>query len=330
VEGGNSASVYGPYWAQFRSGDPNNNNELPDVTKYVDIFLQSIAVMLIYLYAITLLLGFRLTGQFVIMIYKMLRNDVLRFCLVFFLFILGFGTAFLALQSVPYPSPVSGWVQMFANLYGMFQVITGGADYTFAGFVSQSWGGFFNGVGTLLQVFYAIIMTIMLLNLLIAMMGDTYGIVKEATEMEYIQYKAQIIMSLENEMSPKDWKNINPYWILDGGKPWLQMQIKNQQFLQNNASANNIGVAPAPPVKVQSADEKFQGVDTDGDGNVSKEELAAFEKDLRARLELEFLQRIALGQHQTREAQPSLFVNASDIRGGGFARDGVFSVESGN
>jgi len=298
------------------------------VTKYADIFLQSIAVMLIYLYAITLLLGFRLTGQFVIMIYKMLRNDVLRFCLVFFLFLLGFGTSFLALQSVPYPAPVSGWNQMFQNLYGMFQVIAGGVDFTFAGSVSQSWNGFFNGVGTVLQVFYAVVMSIMLLNLLIAMMGDTFGIVKEATEMEYIQYKAQIIMSLENEMSPNDWKKINPYWILDeSGRPWLQMQIKNQQFLQNNAAGPI--VMAAAPVKTQTAEEKFKGADTDGDGNVSQAELEAFEKELRAKLELEFLQRIALGHSAPAPtSQPSLFVNPSDIRGGG--RDAVYSVETGN
>jgi len=329
VEGTNSTAVYGPYWVSMQSADQNNNFEFPDVTKYADIFLQSVAVMLIYLYAMTLLLGFRLTGQFVIMIYQMLRNDVLRFCMVFFLFIMGFGTSFLALQSVPYPAPVSGWSQMFQNLYGMFQLIAGGVDFTFAGAVSQSWNGFFNGVGTVLQVFYAVVMSIMLLNLLIAMMGDTYGIVKEATEMEYIQYKAQIIMSLENEMSPNDWKKINPYWILDeGGRPWLQMQIKNQQFLQNNAATPIVAAAPVNQQK--TADEKFKGADTDGDGNVSQAELEAFEKELRATLELEFLQRIALGHNAPAPvSQPSLFVNPSEVnRAGG--RDAVYSVESGN
>jgi len=183
------------------------------------------------------------------------------------------------------------------------------------------------GVSTVLQVFFAVVMTIMLLNLLIAMMGDTFGIVKDATEMEYIQYKAQIIMSLENEMTASDWKNIHPYWISDGGKPWLQVQIKNETFLKS-ASAT---LAPVQ-VPQQTAEEKFNGADADGDGSVSEAELAAFEKDLRAKLELEFLQRVAVGGQQQTQLQSqssSLFVNASEIRGGGFARDGVFSVETG-
>jgi len=106
------------------------------------------------------------------------------------------------------------------------------------------------------------------------------------------------------------------------------MQIKNQQFLQNNV---NQVVMAAPVVPVQSAEEKFKGADADGDGNVSQSELEAFEKDLRAKLELEFLQRVALSSASPQlQTQQSLFVNASEMKGNGFARDGVFSVESGN
>jgi len=258
-----------------------------------------------------------------------LMRDVLRFCLVFFLFLMGFGTSFLALLRVPYPNAVSGWTQLFDNLYGLFQVITSGVDFGFTDSVAQDWGGFFVGVSTVIQVFFSVVMLIMLLNLLIAMMGDTYGIVKEATEIEYVQYKAQIIMSLENEMSASDWKQIHPYWIMDNGQPWLQMQIKNQQFLQNNV--NQVAIAP-PPVPVQSSEEKFKSADADGDGNVSQAELEAFEKDLRAKLELEFLQRVAQAGAggQALQPQQSLFVNASEMKGNGFAREGVFSVESGN
>jgi hypothetical protein len=326
VEGSNSTSVYGSTWAELGTANPDNNYEFPDVTQHADVFLQSIAVMLIYLYAITLLLGFRLTGQFVIMVYKMLRYDVLRFCMVFFLFLLGFSTSFLALQSVPYPNAVSGWSQMGDNLFGLFSVLTSGVDFDFTETVTKDWGGFFVGVSTVIQVFFSVVMLIMLLNLLIAMMGDTYGLVKEATEIEYVQYKAQIIMSLENEMSASDWKQITPYWIMDNGKPWLQMQIKNQQFLQNNVGQ----VMMAPPPPQVSAEQAFQKADADGDGSVSQAELEAFEKDLRSKLEVEFLQRAVLGSMQPLpQAQPQLFVNASEIKGGGFGREGVFSVTDG-
>jgi len=266
------------------------------------------------------------------MIYKMAVNDVARFCLVFFLFILGWSTTFLALQSVPIPNAPTGWAQGFQNAYGMFQVITGGVDWTFAQNVAGDWGGFFYIVSSFLQVFYAIVMLVMLLNLLIAAMGDTYGMVKTATEMEYVQYKAQIIMSLENEMGPSDWKKITPYWIMDKGLPWLQMQIKNQAFLTAGGGQPVSVIAAAPPPPKQTSEQKFKEADADGDGAVSQTELAAFEKDLRTKLELEFLQRVALAQVQAPapRSQASLFVNAGDIQGDGFSHGGSGHVIEGS
>lgn len=37
--------------------------------------------------------GFRSTGPFVVMIYTMIRGDLLRFCLIFFVFMVGFSQA---------------------------------------------------------------------------------------------------------------------------------------------------------------------------------------------------------------------------------------------
>ncbi len=37
--------------------------------------------------------GFRSTGPFVVMIYTMIRGDLLRFCLIFFVFMAGFSQA---------------------------------------------------------------------------------------------------------------------------------------------------------------------------------------------------------------------------------------------
>lgn len=39
-------------------------------------------------------LALRFTGPFVVMIYKMLLNDVLRFCIIYGVFLIGFSQAF--------------------------------------------------------------------------------------------------------------------------------------------------------------------------------------------------------------------------------------------
>jgi len=64
-EGANSTSLYGPDWATL--GIPGNDPDIPEfnsVVAHVDVLVQFIAVSLIYLYAVTLLLGFSLTVLF--------------------------------------------------------------------------------------------------------------------------------------------------------------------------------------------------------------------------------------------------------------------------
>jgi hypothetical protein len=42
-------------------------------------------------------MAFQLTGPFVFMIYEMLVNDVLRFCVIYMVFLAGFSQAFFVL-----------------------------------------------------------------------------------------------------------------------------------------------------------------------------------------------------------------------------------------
>ena len=51
-----------------------------------------------YSYLFFFLLAFKLTGPMVIMVYRMLCNDVLKFCIVYIVFLGGFGQAFFVLR----------------------------------------------------------------------------------------------------------------------------------------------------------------------------------------------------------------------------------------
>jgi hypothetical protein len=48
-------------------------------------------------YMFFFVMAFQLTGPFVFMIYEMLVNDVLRFCVIYMVFLAGFSQAFFVL-----------------------------------------------------------------------------------------------------------------------------------------------------------------------------------------------------------------------------------------
>jgi len=62
-----------------------------------DAILLAFASLLGWAYMFFFIMPFRFTGPFVIMIYKMLFNDVLRFCIIYMIFLAGFSQAFFIL-----------------------------------------------------------------------------------------------------------------------------------------------------------------------------------------------------------------------------------------
>jgi hypothetical protein len=57
----------------------------------------AIASILGWGYVLFFVMAFRLTGPFVVMIYQMLFNDVLRFCIIYMVFLVGFSQTFYIL-----------------------------------------------------------------------------------------------------------------------------------------------------------------------------------------------------------------------------------------
>ncbi|CAF5177494.1 unnamed protein product, partial [Rotaria sp. Silwood1] len=65
----------------------------------------------------------------------------------------------------------------------------------------------------------------LLLNLLIAMMGDTYGnVIEGATQIWHLE-RARIVFAIENEMSIDERKlDKNKYWTNVDGQRYLQVE----------------------------------------------------------------------------------------------------------
>lgn len=126
---------------------------LEDESRYM---FSGLVAMFAWSYMLWFLLGFRLTGPFVVMIYKMLIGDVLPFSIVMTIFLFGFSQAFYVTfekSGDPY--------KYLEHLHHCFSAMIGDLDMSnFHG--SQRVGA------TFLAVVFVVI-CILLINLLIAM-----------------------------------------------------------------------------------------------------------------------------------------------------------------
>ena len=116
-----------------------------------------------------LILGFHSTGHFVVMIWKILVNDILRFASIMVIFLMAFSTALFVVLVAPEDRTSSGF---WSQVLQCFQLLTSG------GFDMEAYpnteGAMRSTVVTLL-VWYTVLGAVVLFNLLIAMMGDTYN-----------------------------------------------------------------------------------------------------------------------------------------------------------
>ncbi|CAF1503535.1 unnamed protein product [Adineta ricciae] len=159
------------------------------------------------------IMALQLTGPFVFMIYKMLSKDILRFCIIYIVFLIGFSQAFFILLNY---NGLSGFLtslkQCFFGMLGDFDL----DQYTEATF---------QYINILLLIVYVVVVSILLLNLLIAMMGDTYGkVIESATQIWHLE-RARIVSAIENEMSNDERKlEKNKYWTNVDGQRYLQVE----------------------------------------------------------------------------------------------------------
>ncbi|KDR23153.1 Transient receptor potential cation channel subfamily V member 5, partial [Zootermopsis nevadensis] len=150
--------------------------------------------------------GFKTVGPFVVMIYRMIMGDLLRFVSIYLVFVMGFSQSYYIIflsfdnpntpegvddsVSNPMPSPTESVLAMFlmsmtnfGDYYGAFERT--GHEYE----------------AKLLFVIYMGIVAILLVNMLIAMMGNTYQKIAE-TRNEWQRQWARIVLVVERGVSP--------------------------------------------------------------------------------------------------------------------------------
>ncbi|CAH0597011.1 unnamed protein product [Chrysodeixis includens] len=140
----------------------------------------------------------KLTGPFVTMIYSMITGDMFTFGIIYTIVLFGFSQSFYFLykgfpnvQSTLFSSYPTTWM-------ALFQITLG--DYSYTDLSMTTYPNLSKTVFAVFMVF----VPILLLNMLIAMMGNTYAHVIEQSEKEWVKQWAKIVVSLERSVAQED------------------------------------------------------------------------------------------------------------------------------
>ncbi|KAK5644509.1 hypothetical protein RI129_005809 [Pyrocoelia pectoralis] len=140
----------------------------------------------------------RLTGPFVTMIYSMITGDMLTFGIIYTIVLFGFSQSFYFLYK-GFPNIKNSLYNSYTSTWmALFQITLGNYDYQELGQTT------YPSVSKSVFIIFMVFVPILLLNMLIAMMGNTYAHVIEQSEKEYTKQWAKIVVTLERAIPQSD------------------------------------------------------------------------------------------------------------------------------
>lgn len=135
------------------------------------------------------------------MVYSMITGDMLTFGIIYTVMLFGFSQSFYFLYK-GFPGVKSSLYHSYPSTWmALFQITLG--DYNYADLSNTTYPNLSKAVFAIFMV----MVPILLLNMLIAMMGNTYAHVIEQSEKEFVKQWAKIVVSLERAVSQKDAHN---------------------------------------------------------------------------------------------------------------------------
>lgn len=141
--------------------------------------------------------GMVLTGPFVTMIYKMIIGDMFRFAIIYFIMVGCFAQAFYFLFRDIGDKDIGGFKTLVVTMMTLFQMTLGEFNYSIMNYAH------YPNLTKFLFVVFMVLTPILLLNMLIAMMGNTYQSVIDKADIEWKKQWAKTISVLERSYSSK-------------------------------------------------------------------------------------------------------------------------------
>ncbi len=170
------------------------NDETEAEYRRIEESLLIVAIPGIWFYLMFFAGAIKLAGPFVTMVFSMITGDMFTFSLIYVIILFGFSQAFYFMQKhmedpglfETYPTT---WVSLFHMTLG---------EYNYEDLNDTPYAG----MAKFFFVLFQVLMPILLLNMLIAMMGNTYAAVNEKSEKEFLKQWAKVIMSMERSQPP--------------------------------------------------------------------------------------------------------------------------------
>ncbi|XP_033095746.1 transient receptor potential cation channel subfamily V member 5-like isoform X2 [Anneissia japonica] len=166
--------------------------------KNVEELFLSIILPFSWLYILFFYRAMKGLGPFVHMIYEMLRGDLLRFSIIYGIFIFMFSQVFFHMYKDTDVETSDTFATVHGSVMSVFKMTFG--DFSDDLF-DQTRHWFLSRV---VFVLFAIYLPILLLNMLIAMMGRTYTIIEQKAKREWKRQLAIIILNVERAISKND------------------------------------------------------------------------------------------------------------------------------